>query len=199
MKGFWAEDFLEDEAVQLEVEEWLKELSVYNEVDVDAVNCVWMSQWAQVVEGEYRRLRAVDWAARLEAKWNSSLLAEYEDVAICDEVDGDEEAVEKASRSILARSSGEEVADQLTLLDYGLFSSIEPRECVHQRWKEVDGAAKGGGKKRFRSKILSLIQQFNNFTIFIQIQILKESSLKKRALALKVKMRYKCILFPECS
>jgi len=64
------------------------------------------------------------------------------------------------------------VANQITLIDYGLFSSIEPRECVHQRWKDVDN-------KRMAPNILSLIQQFNNFTIFIQIQILKERSLKK--------------------
>jgi len=63
-------------------------------------------------------------------------------------------------------------------LDYRLFSSIEPRECVHQRWKDVNN-------KQMAPNILSLIQQFNNFTIFIQIQILQESSLRKRSLALK--------------
>merc|ERR1719361_3263735 len=172
MKGFWAEDFLDDKGVQEEVEEWLKELKVYNEVDVDAVNCVWMSQWAQVVEGEYRRLKSMDWKRKLDLKWNGSLLQQFDDVPV---------DVDKQSRYLLERSSGEEVADQLTLLDYQLFIEIEPRECVHQRWKDAD-KAKGS---QSRSKILCLIQQFNNFTIFIQIQILKESSLKKRALALK--------------
>merc|ERR1719242_2935458 len=122
----------------------------------------------QKVEKEYLRLKQVDWDRELEHKMN--ILAQYDDVVIPES--------EKSTTMLLTKSTAEELADQLTLLDYRLFSSIEPREGVHQRWKDVDN-------KRMAPNILSLIQQFNNFTIFIQIQILKESSLKKRALALK--------------
>ena len=59
MKHYWAEDF--DEAVQEEVEEWLKELAVYNELDIHNANCIWIRNWYQVLEKEYSRLKQVDW------------------------------------------------------------------------------------------------------------------------------------------
>jgi len=180
MKHYWAEDF--DEAVQEEVEEWLKELAVYNELDIHNANCIWIRNWYQVLEKEYSRLKQVDWDSELENKMN--ILAQYDDVEVPGgggggsgnggggDFDGN------FLMKYLSKSTAEEVADQLTLLDYRLFSSIEPRECVQQRWKDENN-------KRMAPNILSLIQQFNNFTIFIQIQILQESSLKKRAVALK--------------
>ena len=165
------QDFIENVAVQEEVEEWLNELAVYNELDVHNAKCIWISQWQQVVDKEYRRLRAQkkeDLERGLFLKMN--VLAQYDDVEVGDD---------KQSAAILSKSTAEEMAEQITLIDYGLFSSIEPREWTNQRWAHIRSM------KELAPNITSLVQQFNNFIIFIQIQILKESSLKNRALALK--------------
>jgi len=103
----------------------------------------------------------------LEKKMNISSLFANVDVGDINKVN-----------TILVKSTAEELADQITLMDYRLFSRIEPRECVHQRWKNKNN-------KKLAPNILALIQQFNNFVIFIQIQILRERSLRKRGTAIK--------------
>jgi len=74
--------------------------------------------------------------------------------------------------------SSVELADQITLMDFNIFSRIQPRECLGQAWKSKVN-------KKIAPNILTMIQQFNNLTIFIQCQILQEKSLKNRGKALK--------------
>eukprot|EP01084_Bolivina_argentea_P295901 509556_1 len=158
MKHYWAEDFMKNEAVQAELRSWLVELEAL--CDDGSVN--WISKLHTAVYKEYCRLKEMNWDAVLDAKLD--IFSAYRQVSTdnCD----------------LNKCTAEEIADQITLMDYGMFCAIEPRECVHQRWKDSNN-------KREAPNILSLIQQFNKFTIFIQIQILQERSLRRRVTAIK--------------
>merc|ERR1712113_663386 len=68
----------------------------------------------------------------------------------------------------------ENLSDQITLMDYMIFSSIEARECIGQSWKKKNN-------KKLAPHILGMIQQFNNLTVFIQIHILREKTLSQRS------------------
>lgn len=167
MKRHWAEDFHGNERVLAELDEWLKELSVYHELDIHNKGCVWIAQWSSVVNKESSRLRAVDWDKETERK--ADILRKYEHVDILDA---------NKINSLLAKMTPEELADQITLIIYRLFGSFEARECLHQRWKDDKN-------KHLAPNIIGMIDQFNRFTIWIQIQILREKTLRKRATALK--------------
>eukprot|EP01084_Bolivina_argentea_P266544 452113_1 len=168
IKRYWSEDFHGNAEIQSELEEWLKELCVYNKLDRMNASCVWISASYSLVHTEYIRQKQINWELKLKQQMNilSSL---FEDVEVGDQ---------KERNACLGKLTAEELADQLTLLDHALFSRIKPRECVHQRWKDANN-------KQLAPNILSLIQQFNNFSIFIQFQILRERSLKRRGTAIK--------------
>eukprot|EP01083_Nonionella_stella_P055943 147504_1 len=156
MKHYWPEDFRDNEPVQQEIRSWLHELSEYGS------GVSWITKLTAAVHKEYCRLNEMDWDAILDAKLD--IFSEYKDVEIKD-ID-------------LNKCSSEEIADQITLMDYSMFCAIEARECVHQRWKE-------SSNKRCAPNILSLIQQFNKLSIFIQIRISEERSLRRRVTAIK--------------
>merc|ERR1719334_2407317 len=61
MKQYWCEDFDDDKDVLSFLDEWLKELSVYNQLDIHNVGCEWISKWFNVVHKEKQRLQALDW------------------------------------------------------------------------------------------------------------------------------------------
>jgi len=167
MKHYWSEDFHEKDQMQDELTEWLRELSVYNQLEIHNVNCLWVQKLYEAVKKEYIRLKNIDWKQELHIKMN--ILREFDDIEVPDNT---------KIQKILTQSTAEELADQITLLDYTLFSRIQPRECVHQRWKDAS-------KKHEAPNIISLVEQFNAFANFIQIQILTETTLRKRSLAMK--------------
>jgi len=88
----------------------------------------------------------------------------------------------------LGNVTAEDLADQVTLMDYQVFSQIAQRECIGQCWKK---------RKAESPNVLAMIQQFNNLTVFVQLQILSEKSLRDRGKAIKrvIKMgeRFKAI------
>eukprot|EP01084_Bolivina_argentea_P191139 328327_1 len=78
----------------------------------------------------------------------------------------------------LSKISAKDMASQITLLNCKLFDKIRNRECINGNWKSNQN-------KIISPNILELIQQFNNFVIFIQIQILRERSVKNRVKAIE--------------
>merc|ERR1712228_739289 len=76
----------------------------------------------------------------------------------------------------LSSTTAEDLADQITVMDYNIFSSIAERECIGQAWKK---------KKEQSPNVLAMIRQFNNLTVFVQLQILSERGLKDRGKAIK--------------
>merc|ERR1712032_894444 len=67
----------------------------------------------------------------------------------------------------LSSTTAEDFADQITVMDYNIFSAIAERECIGQAWKK---------KKEQSPNVLAMINQFNNLT---------EKSLKDRGKAIK--------------
>eukprot|EP00487_Bulimina_marginata_P010786 TRINITY_DN5943_c0_g1_i1.p1 TRINITY_DN5943_c0_g1~~TRINITY_DN5943_c0_g1_i1.p1 ORF type:complete len:112 (-),score=9.84 TRINITY_DN5943_c0_g1_i1:59-394(-) len=81
---------------------------------------------------------------------------------------------DKATKLIVSNLSDPECfADQVTLMDYRIFSCIEARECIAQSWKKKNN-------KKLAPHILGIIQQFNNLTMLVQVQILRQKTKKKK-------------------
>jgi len=80
-------------------------------------------------------------------------------------------------QALIAMDNAEQMADQITLLDYEIFCNIEARECIGQAWKKKNN-------KKLAPHILGIIQQFNSLTVFVEIMILRERSLRQRSKAL---------------
>jgi son of sevenless-like protein len=71
-----------------------------------------------------------------------------------------------------------EISRQMTLIEYGIFRRIMPKECFKLGWTKQD--------KYARSKhIVGLTDQFNKTSSWIATLILKEDNLKRRALLIK--------------
>lgn len=71
-----------------------------------------------------------------------------------------------------------EIARQMTLIEYQIFSQIKPRECFGLGWSKAD--------KHIRSpNIVQLVDQFNKTSQWIATMILKEDTPKRRATVIK--------------
>ena len=75
-------------------------------------------------------------------------------------------------------STHDELADQITLMDYRIFRQIRARECIGQAWKKK-------GNKENSPNILKMIAQLNRLVVFVQIQILQEKKLRTRVKAIR--------------
>jgi len=118
------------------------------------------------VSKEYTRAKQIDWDKRIKQQQN--VMSQYDDVNI---------DVNKIN-SVLAKTDSEDLAEQITLMDFRLFSQIESREYTGQRFNSKDKYVQA-------PNIMALIDQHNMFAKWIQIQILREKSLKKRVVAIK--------------
>ena len=67
----------------------------------------------------------------------------------------------------------DEIANQITLINFNIFKQINPRECISQSWKMKN-------KEEIAPNILKMINQFNQIIKFIQLKILQEKTLKNR-------------------
>jgi len=166
MKKYWAEDFHNDDAVQNELQTWLKKLSVYNQLDIHNINCVWIGPLYQAVKKEYTRSKQIDWDKRLKEK--NDIMSLYKDVHI------DPSKI----NSVLSKTDSEDLAEQITLMDFRIFSQIESREYTGQRFN-------GKNKHKEAKNIMALIDQHNVLAVWLQVQILREKSLRKRVIAVK--------------
>lgn len=70
----------------------------------------------------------------------------------------------------------EEIARQITLMDFDRFKRIHSRECLNQNWSK---------HKHLAPNVLKMIEGFNRMTNWVQIEILSQSQIGKRVLMLK--------------
>merc|ERR1712232_1302760 len=66
-----------------------------------------------------------------------------------------------------------EIARQMTLIEYRIFSVIKPKECFNLGWSKSD-------KDSRSPNIVRLIEQFNKVSSWIATLIVKEDTPKKR-------------------
>jgi len=99
----------------------------------------------------------------------------------------DAEAVESNSKIPITDWSPIETARQMTLIEYGIFSRIKPRECFKLGWSKPD--------KHTRSPhIVKLVDQLNKVSSWIATCIIREDTPKKRGLIIK----YWILVAKEC-
>merc|ERR1712113_728481 len=169
MKTYWDEDFLNDLEVQKELISWLadlEELKIQKQTE-----CPWIKPLSSMVSKEFERfkLKSPNQARKLE---NIKLFKLNPDSGIPQCLE--HVSIKKGYK--LSNTTAEDLADQITLMDYKIFSNIAERECIGQCWKK---------RKEESPNVLAMIQQFNNLTVFVQLQILSEKSLKDRSKAIK--------------
>jgi len=70
--------------------------------------------------------------------------------------------------------SNEDIAQQLTLLDFQLFEKIAPSELLNQAWNKPDGHIKA-------PNILHLTSRFNSIAFWVACCILEGADAKQRA------------------
>jgi len=166
MKTYWDDDFLHDLELQKELSLWLSDLA--KTAIAKQQECPWIAPLSNMVNKEYERfkLTSPNQSARAHAiKFNEAtgIPLKLERVPI-----------KKGYK--LSSTTAEDLADQITVMDYNIFSNIAERECIGQAWKK---------KKEQSPNVLAMINQFNNLTVFVQLQILQEKSLKDRGKAIK--------------
>ena len=72
----------------------------------------------------------------------------------------------------------EEIARQLTLIDFQLFASIKPFECLNQNWMKA-------AHDDLSPNVMKMIRRFNEVSGWIASEILKFKDLPTRTKALK--------------
>jgi len=169
MKTYWDEDFLNDLEVQKELISWLADLEELKKQK--QTECPWIKPLSSMVSKEFERfkLKSPNQARKLE---NIKLFKLNPDSGIPQCLE--HVSIKKGYK--LSNTTAEDLADQITLMDYKIFSNIAERECIGQCWKK---------RKEESPNVLAMIQQFNNLTVFVQLQILSEKSLKDRSKAIK--------------
>jgi len=94
----------------------------------------------------------------------------------------------KSSASLaLLDFSSEEIARQLTLIEYNLYKSIKPWEFFNQSWTKKD-------KEILSPNILNMIKRFNRASGWVATEIVKTEKLKDRTAALSkfIEVAEKC-------
>ncbi|ETO22779.1 hypothetical protein RFI_14414 [Reticulomyxa filosa] len=152
MKMYWEEDFLGEEGVQKQLETWVQQMQT------ESKKYSWYGLLAETVGNEWKRLKKHGSKPRV--------------------VEKDYLAVEIPKKFSFQNLSPDELADQITLMDFRIFRKIGARECIGQAWKKKDNRVKS-------PNILAMIQQFNNLSTFVQIHILREKTLRDRVKAIK--------------
>jgi son of sevenless-like protein len=152
LKSFWDEDFANDEAIQLELRDWLLEMKKHG------METNYMDKLAGVVLNEFERYLA---------NGNPKLGKPMKDYS----------SIEPNSKLQIKNLKAEDLADQITLMDFDIFARIEPRECLGQAWKQKNNQV-------LAPHVLAMIKQFNSLTLFVQMQILCEKNLSNRTKAI---------------
>jgi len=169
MKQYWDDDFLNDLEVQKELMAWLSDLEELK--NTKSSECPWIAPLSSMVSKEYERfkLKSPNQDKKLQQ-------IEYNRLNPKTGIPKHLENVSIKKGFKLSNTTAEDLADQITLMDYKIFSNIQERECIGQAWKK---------KKEQSPNVLAMIQQFNNLTVFVQLQILSEKSLRDRSKAIK--------------
>ncbi len=72
-----------------------------------------------------------------------------------------------------------ELARQITLMEFTLYRSIRPWECLGQAW------TKKASRDEKAPNIMAMIHRFNQVSRWVSTEILKHESLKKRTAVLE--------------
>ena len=163
MKNYWHEDFAQNPQLQEELKAWLSDLEQLKATL--ATECPWIAPLSAALSKEYQRLKSSNNKLsndnKLDPKTGVPKYLEYV-------------SIKKGYG--LSNSTAQELAEQITLMDHHIFSNISPRECIGQKWKK---------RKEEAPNVLAMINQFNNLTVFIQLSILSEKSVRDRAKCIK--------------
>lgn len=93
-------------------------------------------------------------------------------------VKSDNEVVESNLKIPITEWSPIEIARQMTLIEYEIFSRIKPRECFKLGWSKPD--------RHTRSPhIVKLVEQLNKVSAWIATMIIREDTPKKRGALIK--------------
>jgi len=166
MKTYWDDDFLHDLELQKELALWLADLRQC--AASKQKECPWIAPLSAMVNKEYERfkLKSPNQSARSQAiQFDEASGVPLKLMQV---------PIKKGYK--LSSTTAEDLADQITVMDYNIFSAIAERECIGQAWKK---------KKEQSPNVLAMINQFNNLTVFVQLHILSEKSLKDRGKAIK--------------
>merc|ERR1719297_419736 len=141
MKTYWDDDFLHDLELQKELRLWLQDLA--KTAIEKKSECPWIAPLSNMVNKEYERfkLTSPNQSARAHAiKFNEAtgIPLNLERVPI-----------KKGYK--LSSTTAEDLADQITVMDYNIFSNIAERECIGQAWKK---------KKEQSPNVLAMINRF---------------------------------------
>ena len=150
MKTYWELDFGNNEELRNEV------LSFVEQMEKKQDECPWNLKFAQMIKNDFTK-----WCRRGGPKRSS--IKKLDNIIIPKNFD----------ITSMKRIKFEDFSEQITLMDFELFSRIESRECLGQAWKKKDSIKKA-------PNVLSLIKQFNNITTMIQMHILNEKGITKR-------------------
>jgi hypothetical protein len=166
MKQYFATEFLGDDAMLNEMRSWLKEMREYSNSREVQDYCSWVLPLYDTVKKEFQRFqqKGHECARRAYAQ----PLKNFDHVVIPKKIN-------------IAQLSAEMLADQLTLMAFRVFSRITDRELLEQEWKSENKAKATAGAPN----VMAMIKLFNSLTVFVQIQILREKNLMKRAKAMK--------------
>jgi len=83
------------------------------------------------------------------------------------------------NKNLIMTYSAKELARQLTLIEYKLFASIKPSECVSQHWMSKK-------KEELAPNILKMISRFNDVSNWVASEIVKCTDLEQRTKVLKM-------------
>jgi len=195
MKMYWDEDFSSEfsengQEMQQEIVSWMEEIDRLPTNDPQRKR---VKPLADVVLKEFERFKAKGGDA---GKGRSSVISPSigadtmsKRVHLPDISDeeslvslllpmANDESIEIPDGMRIGNVAVDDIADQITLMDFRIFRRIEPRECIGQCWKKK-------GNKKWAPHIVAMIAQFNRLTMFVQIEILRQQSLRERSRAIK--------------
>ncbi|ETO18320.1 Ras guanine nucleotide exchange factor, partial [Reticulomyxa filosa] len=150
MRLYWEEDFANDEKVTQVLESWI------GQMQIDSTQFPWNGLLADSLQKEWKRCK--ERGSKLHTQEN------------------DYWSVEIPTNLNLYSLSPDELANQITLMDFRIFSSMKSRELM-EVWRREDGHIN-------YPSVLRAIQQSNHLFTFVQIQILREKSLNNRGQAI---------------
>eukprot|EP01083_Nonionella_stella_P318050 1160617_1 len=185
MKKYWEEDFsttYSDDGHQMyeEVSKWIRQI---RETAASDSAAKWMKPWADTLLKEFERFKDKGSkdshnVAKMK-RYKITHLLDAEDTDLLDVILSIPDAGDLYDRHLnISMDNCDAIADQVTLMDFQMFSGIEPRECIGQCWKKANSRV-------MAPHILGLIQQFNHLTLFVQMQIILQKSLKERSHMMK--------------
>ena len=128
MNWYWEEDMSYNEELQKELSLWLKEME--RVATEKLTEYPWKSQWLTVVQRQYDiyKVHSPGHDQRTEmAQWERD-----EETGVPLKL----KTVSIKKGFKLSNTTAEELAEQITLMDFATFSRIGSRECIGQCWKK---------------------------------------------------------------